>query len=150
MTMTGNHAPMLRSRSKDDWDGNARSVDLPLAQVIGEHLAAEAPDTFVSPGDAVDFYDWGGALDVTPIWEDEFDLGAGDGCTDTCDCDACILPGILPGESYKAYYERTTFDGIATEAVMGTVFDPDDLGWGFSVVDGFSIRRPGQSYAKAF
>lgn len=156
MTMTGNHAPMKGSRFKGAWrlDGNehADNLDLPLALVIDEHLAAQAPDTFVSPGEtAMDFYDWGGALDVTPVWEDEFDPGAGDEFDlDTCECDSCILPGILPGEGYKAYYNRTEPADIATEAVLGTVFDPDDLGWGFSVVDGFSIRRRGQSYAKAF
>ncbi len=133
MTMiVSSNGPMKGSRFKGAWrlDGNTHAdhADLPLRRVIDEHLAAELPDTFVSPGEAaVDFYDWGGALDVTPVWEPDMD---GDGE---------ILPGILPGESYTAYYRRTELDDDGTidleahEAGWGTAFDPDDLQWGFSV-----------------
>jgi len=161
MTMTvSSSAPMKGSRFKGAWrlDGNehADHADQPLRRAIDEHLAAELPDTFVSPGDYLDTtYDWGGALDVTPVWEDDYDLDDAE-CGDDCECNSCILPGILPGESYVAYYRRTELDDDGTidleahEAGWGTVFDPDDLGWGFKVEDGFSIRRRGQSYAKAF
>lgn len=155
MTMTGNHAPMLRSRSKDDWDGNARSVDLPLAQVIDEHLAAEAPDTFVISLDAEAFEAFETLLDVFPGPTPRMAaLLSGPSVFDEQDDEA--LPGLLPGESYGAFYRRTELDddgAIDLEAHVagwGTVFDPNDLGWGFSVVDGASIRTPGQSYRKAF
>jgi hypothetical protein len=136
--LVNNHAPMKGSRFKGAWrlddNSHADHRDLPLRQVVDEHLDGDAPDTFVSL--------------------DEPDMVAE--IAEPCGCDSCILPGILPGEDYAAYYRRTEVDDDGTvdleahEAGWGTTFDPDDLGWGFSIVDGFSIRRRDQVYAKAF